>query len=68
MRKKILASATVVAFIGGLSYFLASYLWRIQRGAFRGEALVLWRLADALVLLGVVLFLYGLNAKTPDKK
>ena len=65
MRKNILAIAILVAFIGGLSYFSASYLWRIR---LRQEALIFWRLSDALVLLTVIIFLYGLNAKTPKKR
>jgi len=65
MRKKIVTLAIVGAFIGGLSYFSASYLWRIR---LRQEAWILWRLSNVLVLLAVVIFLYGLNAKTSKKK
>ena len=64
MRKKIITIAIFAVFVGILSYFSASYLWRLR---FRQEAWILWRLSEAIVLVAVVIFLYGLNAKTSKK-
>jgi len=60
MKKKILILALMVALIGGLAYFAASYLWHNNA---REEAWILWRLWDGLILIAAILFIYGLIAK-----
>lgn len=65
MKKNAMTLAIVVAVIGGLSYFSASYLWGIRA---REEAWILWRLCDGLILLAAILFIYGLGTKTSKKK
>ena len=61
MKKNVVAVAILVGLIGGMSYFSASYLWRIRA---RDEALILWRLCDCLILLAAVLFIYGIGTKS----